>query len=114
MSDCIFCKIINREIPATIVYEDDKVIAFNDISPAAPVHVLVIPKQHIDSVSQLNEENVRVLPDIYLAINKIAEKLGIKENGFRVIVNNGKDGGQVVYHLHFHLIGGKKLGSLIV
>lgn len=114
MSDCIFCKIINREIPATIVYEDDKVIAFNDINPAAPVHVLVIPKQHIDGVSQLNEENAKVLPDIYLAINKIAEKLGIKENGFRVIVNNGKDGGQVVYHLHFHLIGGKKLGSLIV
>ena len=114
MSDCIFCKIVNREIPATIVYEDECVLAFNDINPVAPVHVLVIPKQHIESVSQLNKENSGILSNIYLAINKIAEKLGVKGNGFRVIVNNGKDGGQVVYHLHFHLIGGKSLGNLIL
>ena len=114
MSDCLFCKIINREIPSTIVYEDDKVIAFNDINPAAPIHVLVIPKSHISCLGNLNEGNASILSDIYLAINKIAEKMGIKENGFRVIVNNGSDGGQVVYHLHFHLIGGKKLGTLIV
>ena len=114
MSDCIFCKIINREIPATIVYEDECVLAFNDINPVAPVHVLVIPKQHIESVSQLNKEKSGILSNIYLAINKIAEKLGVKGNGFRVIVNNGKDGGQVVYHLHFHLIGGKSLGNLIL
>lgn len=114
MSDCIFCKIVNKEIPATIVYEDDKVVAFNDINPAAPVHVLVVPRQHIESVSKIDEKSAHILPDIFLGVNKVAEKLGIKEDGFRVIVNNGKDGGQVVYHLHFHLLGGKKLGTLIV
>lgn len=114
MSDCIFCKIINKEIPATIVYEDENILAFNDINPVAPVHVLVIPKQHIESLSELNKENVGALSNIYLGINQVAEKLGIKEKGFRVIVNNGKDGGQVVYHLHFHLIGGKSLGNLIL
>ncbi|MGE5329193.1 MAG: histidine triad nucleotide-binding protein [Deltaproteobacteria bacterium] len=114
MSDCIFCKIVQGEIPAKVVYEDEKVIAFEDIKPAAPVHVLIIPKQHIDCVSQLDEQSAKVLPDIFLAINKVAEKLGIKERGFRVIVNNGIEGGQVVFHLHFHLLGGKTLGSLIV
>lgn len=114
MSDCIFCKIVKGEIPAKIVYEDDKVIAFEDIKPAAPIHILIIPKQHIDCVSNIEEQTAGVLPDIFLAINKIAGKLGIKERGFRVIVNNGAEGGQVVYHLHFHLLGGKTLGSLIV
>ncbi|MGE5473346.1 MAG: histidine triad nucleotide-binding protein [Ignavibacteriales bacterium] len=114
MSDCIFCKIVKGEIPAKVVYEDDKVIAFEDIKPAAPIHILIIPKQHIDCVSSINEQNADVLSDIFLAINKIAQKLGISERGFRVIVNNGAEGGQVVYHLHFHLLGGKSLGSLIV
>jgi len=114
MSDCIFCKIAQGEIPAKVVYEDEKVIAFEDIKPAAPVHVLVIPKQHIDCASNINEQNANILPDIFLAINKVAKKLGIKEKGFRIIVNSGAEGGQVVYHLHFHLLGGKTLGSLIV
>jgi len=114
MSECIFCKIIKGDIPAKVVYEDEKVIAFEDINPAAPIHILVIPKQHIDCVSKIDEQNSKVLPDVFLAINKVAKKLGIDERGFRVIVNNGAEGGQVVYHLHFHLLGGKTLGSLIV
>lgn len=114
MSDCLFCKIAQGKIPAKVVYEDDKVIAFEDIKPAAPIHVLVIPKQHIDCASSIDEQNADVLSDIFLAINKVAEKLGIKERGFRIIVNNGEEGGQVIYHLHFHLLGGKSLGSLIV
>lgn len=112
MSDCIFCKIINREIPSKIVYEDDNVLAFEDIKPAAPIHVLVIPKKHIDCVSDINEESAKVLPEVFLAINKITEKLGIDQRGFRVIINNRQEGGQVVYHLHFHILGGKILGGL--
>lgn len=112
MSDCVFCKIINKEIPSNMVYEDEKVVAFNDINPMAPVHVLVVPKQHIEKVADIDEKNAEILSHIYLVINRIAENLGIKENGFRVVVNNGPDGGQVVYHLHFHLLGGKKMGRL--
>lgn len=113
MSDCIFCKIINKEIPSTIVYEDEKIIAFKDINPVAPVHVLVIPKKHITSLIELEDEDKNIIGDIYLVINKIAKELGIAEKGFRVIVNCGEDGGQEVEHLHFHLIGGEKLGTKI-
>lgn len=113
MSDCIFCKIINKEIPSTIVYEDEKIIAFKDINPVAPVHVLVIPKKHITSLIELEDEEKNIIGDIYLVINKIAKELGIAEKGFRVIVNCGEDGGQEVKHLHFHLIGGEKLGTKI-
>lgn len=113
MSDCIFCKIINKEIPSTIVYEDEKIIAFKDINPVAPVHVLVIPKKHITSLIELEDEDKNIIGDIYLVINKIAKELEIAEKGFRVIVNCGEDGGQEVKHLHFHLIGGEKLGTKI-
>ena len=113
MSDCIFCKIINKEIPSTIVYEDEKIIAFKDINPVAPVHVLVIPKKHITSLIELEDEDKNIIGDIYLVINKIAKELGIAEKGFRVIVTCGEDGGQEVKHLHFHLIGGEKLGTKI-
>ena len=113
MSYCIFCKIINKEIPSTIVYEDEKIIAFKDINPVAPVHVLVIPKKHITSLIELEDEDKNIIGDIYLVINKIAKELGIAEKGFRVIVNCGEDGGQEVKHLHFHLIGGEKLGTKI-
>lgn len=113
MSDCIFCKIINKEIPSTIVYEDEKIIAFKDINPVAPVHVLVIPKKHITSLIELEDEDKNIIGDIYLVINKIAKEQGIAEKGFRVIVNCGEDGGQEDKHLHFHLIGGEKLGTKI-
>ena len=113
MEDCIFCKIINKEVPSTIVYEDEDVIAFKDIHPLTPVHILVIPKKHISSLVDLKEEDEAVIGKIYTVINKIAKQEGILDKGFRVIVNCGEDGGQVVKHIHFHLLGGKKLGVKI-
>lgn len=114
MEDCIFCKIIKREIPADIVYEDEQIIAFKDINPVAPIHILVIPKKHISSLAQLEIKDENLIGKIYTIINKIAEEQGVKEKGYRVIVNCGKDGGQEVGHLHFHLLAGKKLGEKIV
>ena len=111
MDNCLFCKIIKGEIPSTKVYEDDEILAFRDINPVAPVHVLVIPKKHITSLTELQPEDEKVIGKIYTVINKIAKMENIFENGFRVIVNCGEDGGQEVQHLHFHLIGGKKLGT---
>lgn len=114
MEDCIFCKIIKGEIPSTKVYEDDKVLAFKDINPAAPIHVLVIPKKHIENVLEINEENKEITSDIFLAINKIAKQLGIDKDGFRIINNCGKDAGQEVMHLHFHVLAGGKMGPKII
>ena len=113
MNDCIFCKIIKKEIPSSIVYEDDEILAFRDINPAAPVHILVIPKKHISSLVDLNKEDELLVGKIYTTINKIAKQEGIDNKGFRVIVNCGEDGGQEVKHLHFHILGGKKLGTKI-
>lgn len=113
MTDCIFCKIINKEIPSNIVYEDNEILAFRDINPAAPVHILVIPKRHISSLVDLKEEDELLIGRIYTVINKIAKQEGIDGKGFRVIVNCGEDGGQEVKHLHFHILGGKKLGTKI-
>lgn len=114
MEDCIFCKIISRQIPSTTVYEDDRVLAFNDINPVAPVHVIIIPKQHIENVNGLTPDNASVVADIHLAARKIAEKLNIADKGYRLINNCGSDAGQTVFHLHYHLIGGLKLGAKIV
>ncbi len=114
MEDCIFCKIIDRKIPSTIVYEDDKVLAFKDISPVAPVHVVIVPKQHIANVNALTSENASVLGDIHLAAKKIAEEAGVADKGYRLINNCGADAGQTVFHLHYHLIGGLQLGSKII
>lgn len=114
MEDCIFCKIIRREIPSNIVYEDEEIIAFKDIQPAAPIHILVIPKKHISSLVELKKEDEILIGRIYTVINKIAEEQGVLDKGYRVIVNCGKDGGQEVEHLHFHLLAGKKLGEKIV
>lgn len=113
MDDCLFCKIIKKEIPSKVVYEDDAVLAFRDINPVAPVHILVIPKKHIGSLVELTNEDEAIVGKIYTIINKIAKQEGIAEKGFRVIVNCGEDGGQEVKHLHFHLLGGKKLGTKI-
>lgn len=114
MEDCIFCKIIKKEIPSEIVYEDEGIIAFKDINPAAPIHILVIPKKHISSIIEIKKEDEAIIGKIYSVINKIAEDIGIKEKGFRVILNCGEDGGQEVKHIHFHLLAGKKLGQKIV
>lgn len=113
MEDCIFCKIIRREIPSSIVYEDSEIIAFRDVNPQAPVHILVIPKKHIASLVDLKEKDELLVGKIYTVINKIAKQEGIDKKGFRVIVNCGDDGGQEVKHLHFHILGGKKLGLKI-
>lgn len=113
MNDCLFCKIIKKKIPSTIVYEDDEILAFKDIHPVAPVHILVIPKKHISSLVDLKPEDEALIGRIYSIINKIAKQENVFESGFRVIVNCGEDGGQEVKHLHFHLIGGKRLGTKI-
>ena len=115
--DCVFCKIVEGKIPSEKVYEDDTVIAFKDINPAAPVHILVIPKKHIIrllEVNDLDEENKNLISHIYQVINNIAKDMKIEEDGFRVIVNCGKVAGQEVMHLHFHLLAGRKLGAKIV
>lgn len=114
MEDCIFCKIIKGEIPANKVYEDDEILAFYDINPATPIHILVIPKKHIDCIAHMQKEDEQLIGKIYGVINKIAEEKGFKENGFRVIVNSGKDSGQEVMHLHFHVLAGTKMGEKIV
>lgn len=107
--DCLFCKIIAGEIPGQKVYEDDYVYAFNDISPEAPVHVLVIPKKHIQSVSHVEQGDIETLGNIFLAIKKIAMELGIDKDGYRVVTNIGENAGQTVPHLHFHVLGGRSL-----
>ena len=108
MSNCLFCKIIAGDIPSTKVYEDDLVLAFRDIAPQAPTHVLVIPKAHIPSVDAVTEENSAVVAHIFTVIPKIAAAEGLTQ-GYRVVSNCGEDAGQTVHHLHFHILGGKKL-----
>ncbi|MBE6578866.1 MAG: histidine triad nucleotide-binding protein [Ruminococcaceae bacterium] len=109
MENCLFCKIIAGEIPSKKVYEDENVYAFHDINPNAPIHVLVIPKVHIASIQEVTEENLSAVSAVLKVIPRIAKELGLAENGYRVITNCGEDGGQSVKHLHFHILGGKKL-----
>ena len=105
MADCIFCKIAQKEIPSTLVYEDDMVVAFRDLEPQAPQHVLVIPKKHVESLLALKEEDKALVSHILVdVIPELAQKLGIAEKGFRVVANTGEEGGQTVKHLHFHLL----------
>lgn len=106
--DCIFCKIANGTIPSTKVYEDDLMLAFRDLDPQAPVHVLMIPKAHIASADELNEENASVVAHIFASASKIAAAEGLT-NGYRIVNNCGEDGGQTVQHLHFHLLGGRSM-----
>ena len=109
--DCVFCKIIAGEIPATKIYEDENVLAFLDIAPAAPFHAVFVPKAHIPSARAINAENSFLAAKIFEAAAKTAVEQNL-ENGFRMITNDGEDGGQTVHHLHFHLLGGRKLGAL--
>jgi len=109
MSDCIFCKIASGEIPSTKVYEDETVLAFKDLDPQAPVHVLIIPKEHIASAVEITPGNSGVVAHIFEVAAKLSRELGL-DNGFRVVNNCGKDGMQSVQHLHFHLLGGKEMG----
>lgn len=108
MENCLFCKIIAGEIPSTKVYEDEKILAFRDIAPMAPTHILVIPKQHIGGVDEITPENSAVVAYIFEKIAEIARTEGLSD-GYRVVSNIGENGGQTVRHLHFHILGGKKL-----
>jgi len=109
VSECIFCKIVNKEIAAEIVYEDDKVIAFKDTKPVAPVHLLIIPKKHIPSVNHLSLGDRELIGELFLVAQKMARAKGVAKTGYRLIFNIGKDAGQTIDHLHLHLIGGRKL-----
>lgn len=109
MSECIFCKIINGEIPSKKVYEDENVFAFSDIHPQAKYHILFVPKKHISGVTELNDKDT--LNNIYSAIKKTAKELGIDNSGYRICTNNGSDAGQTVSHLHFHVLGGERLSD---
>ena len=110
MTDCIFCKLASGEIPTTVVYQDDQVFAFNDMDPQAPVHILLIPKKHIASISELTEEDAALMGHMMLVAKKLAADAGIAEGGFRCVMNTGEDGGQSVKHLHMHILGGKAMG----
>jgi histidine triad (HIT) family protein len=107
--DCIFCKIANKEIPADWVFEDEDIVAFNDINPQAPVHILLIPKEHYASLNDIPEEKMAVLSHILLQARQIAEEKGFAANGYRIVLNTAKDSGQEVYHIHFHLLAGRRM-----
>ncbi len=106
MSDCLFCKIIKGEIPGKFVYKDERVVAFSDINPKAPVHILVLPVKHIESVNEISNNDKDLMGELLLKVKEIARKLGIDKSGYKLIANNGKGAGQLIFHLHFHLLGG--------
>ncbi|BAD39498.1 histidine triad nucleotide-binding protein [Symbiobacterium thermophilum] len=110
--DCVFCKIAAGEIPSSKVYEDEHVLAFRDINPVAPVHVLVIPKQHVPSVAEFGPEHDELLSRLFAAVRKVAAETGVAETGYRVVTNVGKDAGQQVFHVHLHVLGGRPLGPV--
>src|SRR5258705_4042611 len=109
MTDCLFCKIINREIPATIVYEDDRVLAFNDINPQASTHVLVVPKRHVATLNDLTDDDDAMVGELVRRAAAIANERGVSAGGFRTVFNTNRDAGQTVFHIHLHLIGGRSL-----
>ncbi|MBX3065821.1 MAG: histidine triad nucleotide-binding protein [Anaerolineae bacterium] len=107
--NCVFCKIVRGDIPSTKVYEDDLALAFRDITPAAPTHVLIVPKQHISSLAEISDANAEVYAGLLKIAAQVARDEGIAESGYRVVTNIGDEGGQSVHHLHFHLLGGRKM-----
>ena len=109
-TDCLFCKIIAGEIPSTEVYSDDDIYAFRDINPAAPTHLLVIPKKHLTDVQSTDAEDEALLGKLLLRANEIAAEQGLTDDGFRYVINTGSNGGQTVFHLHLHILGGRQLG----
>jgi histidine triad (HIT) family protein len=110
MPGCLFCNIVEKKIPAAIVFENEHVLAFKDIRPAAPVHALVIPRKHIPGIHEATPEDAAALGQLLLAARGVAEQLGLAEGGYRLVVNQGADAGQSVFHLHCHLLGGRQLG----
>ncbi len=109
MEDCLFCSILKKKIPASVVYEDEEILAFEDIKPQAPVHILIIPKEHYSSLNDIPESKNNLLGKILLAVRKIAEEKRISKSGFRIVLNTGRDSGQEVFHIHFHLLGGRQM-----
>ena len=109
MNDCLFCKIISKEIPSDCVYENENIYAFRDINPQAPVHILIIPKTHISTINDVDDNQKLLVGEIFLTSKKLAEKEGIAENGYRTVFNCNKNGGQQVYHIHLHLLGGRQM-----
>ena len=109
MADCLFCKIIDRQIPASIVYEDDRVLAFNDINPQAPTHVLVVPKRHIASLDELAAGDDQIVGEVVRRAAAIARERGITASGFRTVFNTNREAGQTVFHIHLHLLGGRAM-----
>jgi histidine triad (HIT) family protein len=110
MSDCLFCRIIRREIPASVVYEDERVLAFNDINPQAPTHVLLVPKRHIATLNDLTHEDDPLIGELARRAAAIAKERGLSGGGFRTVFNTNRDAGQTVFHIHLHLLGGRSLG----
>jgi histidine triad (HIT) family protein len=111
--DCIFCKIVAGQIPSDVLYTDDRVVAFRDISPMAPVHLLIIPQHHIASLTDLTEVQMSLVGHMAYVANQLAKQQGISEKGYRVVINCGRQGGQVVRHLHMHLLGGRELSGML-
>lgn len=111
--DCIFCKIVAGQIPADILYQDENILAFRDINPVAPTHVLIIPKKHIPSLARLSKADSSLIADMISAANDLATREGVSESGYRLVINSGKLGGQLVSHLHLHLIGGRQLTNCL-
>jgi len=109
MENCIFCKIVGKEIPARIVYEDDRILAFEDIHPQAPVHLLIIPKEHVSSLNELPEASGDILSYILIKARSLAEARGVRASGYRMVLNTAPDSGQEVFHIHFHLLGGRRM-----
>ena len=109
--DCIFCQIVAGKIPSEILYQDEEVIAFRDINPQAPKHLLIIPKRHIPSLAQLSEEDLPLMGHVVNIANQLAKREGIAETGYRLVINCGRAGGQLVPHLHLHLLGGRRLSD---
>ena len=105
----LFSKIINKEIPADVVYEDNEIIAFNDINPQAPVHILIVPKKEIRTLNNLDENDQKIIGKIFLTVKKLAKEFNIDKTGYRTVFNCNEDGGQTVFHIHLHLLGGRKL-----
>jgi histidine triad (HIT) family protein len=112
MMDCIFCRIISGEIQSDILYQDEQAVAFRDVNPKAPVHLLVVPRKHIESVAELTEDEAPITGHLVAVANRLAREAGISEKGYRLVVNCGPDGGQLVSHLHLHLLGGRQMGML--
>jgi histidine triad (HIT) family protein len=109
MADCLFCKIIRREIPATLVYEDDRVVAFNDINPQAPTHVLVVPKRHVATLNEIGPEDDNLVGELVRRASAIAKERGLSAGGYRTVFNTNRDAGQTVFHIHLHLLGGRAM-----